>query len=147
MTPVLEFSGLCVALRGGPRLVEDVSLHVAAGEIVGLVGESGSGKSMTAYAALGLFPTPRARIAAGEVLLEGRDLARLSPRDWRAVRGARIGMVFQDPTGFLDPLLPAGRQVAEALAAHGERRGLAEKVHALLEQVELPASMARALSA
>jgi len=142
MRPVLELSRLCIELRNGPRLVDDVSLTVAAGEIVGLVGESGSGKSMTAYAALGLFPTPRARIASGEIRLEGRDLTRLTARQWRDVRGARIGMVFQDPSGFLDPLLPAGRQVAEALVAHGEARDAAARVRVLLDQVELPASVA-----
>jgi peptide/nickel transport system ATP-binding protein len=142
MSAVLAIRNLAVALADGTRLVEDVSLDVDAGEIVGLVGESGSGKSMTAYAALGLFPTPQVRIAGGEIRLLGRDLARLSPAEWRAVRGAQVGMVFQDPSSFLDPLLPAGRQVAEALLAHGERRGATARVAALLEQVELPASVA-----
>jgi oligopeptide/dipeptide ABC transporter ATP-binding protein len=142
MTPVLDLRGLSVTLPDGARLVDDVSLSVAAGEIVGLVGESGAGKSMCAYAVLGLFPTPQARIAAGEVRLEGRDLTRLAPRDWRKLRGARVGMVFQDPASFLDPLLPAGRQIAEALVAHGEARGAAARVRSLLEQVELPANIA-----
>ncbi len=140
--PVLALRNLSVAIQGGPRIVEDVSLDVAAGEMVGLVGESGSGKSMTAYAALGLFPAPRVRIAAGAILLEGRDLAMLSQKEWRALRGSRIGMVFQDPAGFLDPVLPAGRQIAEALIVHGDRRGLAARVRALLAQVDLPESVA-----
>jgi peptide/nickel transport system ATP-binding protein len=142
MTAVLDIAGLSVALRDGTMLVRDVSLTVGAGEIVGLVGESGSGKSMTAYATMGLFPTPRARIAAGSVRLEGRELTGLSPAAWRGIRGARIGMVFQDPSSFLDPLLPAGRQVAEALVVHGAGRGAAARVRALLDQVELPASVA-----
>jgi oligopeptide/dipeptide ABC transporter ATP-binding protein len=142
MSAVLQVRGLSVALANGTRLVDDVSLDVGAGEIVGLVGESGSGKSMTAYAALGLFPTPHARIAGGAIQLGGRDLARLTPAEWREVRGARIGMVFQDPSSFLDPLLPVGRQVAEALAAHGESRGAQARVAALLAQVELPDGVA-----
>ncbi len=141
MTALLEIAGLSVELRGGRRLVDAVSLTVGAGEIVGLVGESGSGKSMTAYAAIGLFPTRQARIAGGSVRLEGRELTRLSAAAWRTVRGARMGMVFQDPSAFLDPLLPAGRQIAEALSAHGQRRGLAARVAELLAQVELPASV------
>ena len=142
MTAVLELRRLCVDLHGGPRLVDDVSFRVGAGEIVGLVGESGSGKSMTAYAVMGLFPTRAAHIAAGAVLLQGRDLAPLGRQAWRQVRGAQIGMVFQDPAGFLDPLWPAGRQVAEALVAHGAAHGAAARVRHLLDQVELPASVA-----
>jgi oligopeptide/dipeptide ABC transporter ATP-binding protein len=142
MKPVLEVSRLCVDLRSGVRLVDDVSLTVGAGEIVGLVGESGSGKSMTAYAVLNLFPTRDARVVAGEVLLEGRDLTKLAPTEWRRVRGARVGMVFQDPSSFLDPLLPAGRQIAEALIAHGETRDAAARVRTLLRQVELPENVA-----
>ena len=142
MTSLLELQNLRVALRNGTRLVDDVSLTVAPGEIVGLVGESGSGKSMTAYAAMGLFPTPDAHTEGGAVRLEGRDLTRLPPAEWRRLRGARIGMVFQDPSSFLDPLLPAGRQVAEALYAHGQRRGAAARVRTLLDQVELPPSVA-----
>ncbi len=142
MTALLEYSGLGVALRDGTRLVDDVSFRVEPGEIVGLVGESGSGKSMTAFAALGLFPTQEARIASGEILLQGRPLTRLTAREWREVRGSRIGMVFQDPSGFLDPLLPVGRQIAEALVVHGRGREAALRVGALLDQVELPADVA-----
>ncbi len=123
-------------------LVDRVSLAVAPGETVGLVGESGSGKSMTAYAVMGLFPTASARIAGGAVRLDGRDLTGLSPAEWRRVRGARIGMVFQDPTGFLDPLLPAGRQIAEALVAHGAKGPHAPRVRELLALVELPEDVA-----
>jgi peptide/nickel transport system ATP-binding protein len=140
--PVLALRELTVAVRNGPVLVDRVSLDVRAGEIVGLVGESGSGKSMTAYSVMGLFPSPTAAIAGGSVVLEGRDLTGLAPRAWREIRGARIGMVFQDPTGFLDPLLPAGKQIAEALVAHGVRSGRDARVRELLEQVELPADVA-----
>ena len=76
------------------------------------------------------------------MVLEGRELTTLAPREWRALRGSRIGMVFQDPTGFLDPLLPAGRQIAETLVAHGVRGGHAARVREMLDQVELPASVA-----
>ena len=141
-SPLLEVRDLTVAVRNGPVLVDAASLDIAAGEMVGLVGESGSGKSMTAYSVMGLFPTPAAFIAGGSVRLEGRELTGLASREWRAVRGARVGMVFQDPTGFLDPLLPAGRQIAETLVAHGARSGRAARVRTLLEAVELPSSVA-----
>ena len=138
---LLDVRGLSVDIGQGAaalRVVNDLSLTVRRGEAVGLVGESGSGKSMTAFALLNLFPSPLARLAAGQVLLEGRDLARLPPAELRAVRGARVGMVFQDPTSYLDPLMPVGRQIAEPLRAHGRTEGLAARVLELLDLMELP---------
>ncbi|MFT4267660.1 MAG: ABC transporter ATP-binding protein [Xenophilus sp.] len=138
---LLEVRGLSVEVgRAGRalRVVRDVSFSVRRGEAVGLVGESGSGKSMTAFALLNLFPSPLARIAEGELLLEGRDLRALAPDALRQVRGARIGMVFQDPSSYLDPLLPVGRQIAEPLRAHGRSEGAQARVLELLEMMELP---------
>jgi peptide/nickel transport system ATP-binding protein len=138
---LLDVRGLSVDIGQGAaalRVVNDLSLTVRRGEAVGLVGESGSGKSMTAFALLNLFPAPLARVAAGQILLEGRDLARLPAAELRAVRGARVGMVFQDPTSYLDPLMPVGRQIAEPLRAHGRTEGLAARVLELLDLMELP---------
>jgi peptide/nickel transport system ATP-binding protein len=138
---LLDVRGLSVDIGQGAaalRVVNDLSLTVRRGEAVGLVGESGSGKSMTAFALLNLFPSPLARVAVGQVLLEGRDLARLPPAELRAVRGARVGMVFQDPTSYLDPMMPVGRQIAEPLRAHGRTEGLAARVLELLDLMELP---------
>jgi len=138
---LLDVRGLSVDIRQGAtglRVVNDVSLTVRRGEAVGLVGESGSGKSMTAFAIMNLFPSPLARVAAGQVLLEGRDLAQLVPGELRTVRGARVGMVFQDPTSYLDPLMPVGRQIAEPLRAHGRTEGLEARVHELIDLMELP---------
>jgi oligopeptide/dipeptide ABC transporter ATP-binding protein len=139
--PLLDVRGLSVEIAQGKerlKVVEDVSFTVGRGECVGLVGESGSGKSMSAFAILNLFPSPRARIAGGEMLLEGRDLRGLSAREWRQVRGARIGMVFQDPSSYLDPLIPVGKQVAETLRAHGRNEGAEARVLELLDLMELP---------
>jgi peptide/nickel transport system ATP-binding protein len=139
--PLLDVRHLCVDIAQGPRqlrVVEDVSLQVQRGEAVGLVGESGSGKSMTAFALLNLFPSPLARVSGGEVLLEGRDLARMDAAQLRSVRGARVGMVFQDPSSFLDPLMPVGRQIAEALVAHGQVEGSRARVLELIDLMELP---------
>jgi oligopeptide/dipeptide ABC transporter ATP-binding protein len=141
-TPVLlDVRGLSVDIAQGPRqlrVVQDVSLQVRRGEAVALVGESGSGKSMTAFALLDLFPSPHARVAAGEVLLEGRDLRRMDATALRAVRGARMGMVFQDPSSYLDPLMPVGRQIAETLHAHGQTDGVQARVLELIDLMELP---------
>ena len=123
---------------GSVRVVRDVSFTVRRGECVGLVGESGSGKSMTAYAVMNLFPSPLARVGGGQVRLEGRDLATLSASELRAVRGARVGMVFQDPSSYLDPLMPVGRQIAQTLHAHGHPEGADARVLELLDLMELP---------
>ena len=139
--PLLNVRGLVTEIRGrrGPiRVVDEVSLSVGAGEIVGLVGESGSGKSMTAFSILGLFPTSAAHVVGGELMFEGRDLRALLPPALRSVRGARIGMIFQDPSSFLDPLMPVGKQVAETLIAHGRRDGVQSRVLELLDQMDLP---------
>ena len=139
---LLDVRNLSVDIRRNDapalRVVKDVSLTVRRGEAVGLVGESGSGKSMTAFAVMNLFPSPRAQVGAGEILLEGRNLAALSPAELRGVRGARVGMVFQDPTSYLDPLMPVGRQIAEPLRAHGRTDGLEARVLELIDLMELP---------
>jgi peptide/nickel transport system ATP-binding protein len=139
--PILDVRGLVTEIRGrrgALRVVDEVSLAIGPGEIVGLVGESGCGKSMTAFSILGLFPTPAARAVAGEILFRGQDLRGLSESALRLFRGARIGMVFQDPSSYLNPLMPVGEQVAETLRSHGQRDGVEARVHELLAQMELP---------
>ena len=139
--PVLELRDLVTEIKGrrGPmRVVDEVSLSIGPGEIVGLVGESGCGKSMTAFSVLGLFPTPAARSVHGEILFHGQNLRGLSEKDLRLFRGARIGMVFQDPSSYLNPLMPVGQQVAETLQSHGQRQGAEQRVLELLTQMELP---------
>ena len=143
--PLLDIRGLSVDIAQGTqalRVVNDVSFTVRRGEAVGLVGESGSGKSMTAFAVMNLFPSPHARVAAGQVRLNGQDLAALPVDALRRVRGAQVGMVFQDPTSYLDPLMPVGRQIAEPLRAHGRTDGMAARVLELLDLMELPQAAA-----
>ena len=142
MSALLDIAGLTVALADGATLVEDLSLAVARGETLGLVGESGSGKTMTAHAVLGLFPAPGIAVTRGHIRLEGTDLATLPPAARRGVRGRRIGMVFQDPSSYLDPLLTAGRHIGEAFRAHGVTDRLPARVAAALASVDLPASAA-----
>ncbi len=93
------------------RVVDRVSLSVAAGETLALVGESGCGKSMTALAIMRLIPKPGRIEPGARISFEGRDLLTLSVPDMRAVRGARIGMIFQEPMTSLNPVTTVGSQV------------------------------------
>ncbi len=126
--PLLEVRGLTVefpvagAWRGAVR---DAGFTLGAGEVLGLVGESGSGKSVTSLALLRLLP-PQARVA-GQVLLEGQDLSALPEDGLRAVRGARISMIFQEPMTALNPVMRVGEQVAEAVLAHGQSAVVSRK--------------------
>jgi peptide/nickel transport system ATP-binding protein len=119
--PVLSVRDLSVevATDAGRRAVVDgLSFDVAAGETLCIAGESGSGKSMTALAIMRLLPEPMARIAGGSIRLAGRDLAALSERQMRGVRGADVAMIFQEPMTSLNPVLTIGRQLTEAIRGH-----------------------------
>ncbi len=103
---------------GPVTAVDDVSFAVRRGETLVLVGESGSGKSVTALSILRLLQPP-GRVAGGAVFFQGRDLLALSESEMRAVRGAGISLIFQEPMSALNPVYTVGHQVAEALTAHG----------------------------
>jgi len=110
--------------------VSDVSLTVSAGETLGLVGESGSGKSVTALSILRLVMPP-GRITDGRIIFDGRDLMTLGEPELRAIRGRRIGFVFQEPMVALNPVYTIGQQIAETLAVHGLARGRAARTRAI----------------
>jgi peptide/nickel transport system ATP-binding protein len=119
---VLSIRDLSVALpKGADRAlaVEDVSYEVNRGEIMCVVGESGSGKSMTANAVMGLLPKG-VNATQGEILFEGQDLLALTEKQHRALRGLKIGMIFQEPMTALNPLMRVGAQIAEVFEAHGQ---------------------------
>ncbi|MBR7836659.1 ABC transporter ATP-binding protein [Actinospica durhamensis] len=124
--PVLRVAGLRVSVHGGrAEAVHGVSFEVGRGEIVGLVGESGSGKTLTCRSVTGLLAPGCARSGGSVELLGGADtepvdLTALDRAGWNAVRGPRIGIVFQDPASYLNPSIPVGRQLVEALRAHTE---------------------------
>ncbi|MFJ4868768.1 ABC transporter ATP-binding protein [Streptomyces sp. NPDC088757] len=121
--PLLEVQGLDVGFTtpdGRPlHAVRDVSFTLRRGETLAVVGESGSGKSTTALALLRMLPGT-GRITGGSVLLDGEDLATVTEDRLREVRGARIGMIFQDPMTALNPVLSIGRHLDEVLRAHGD---------------------------
>jgi oligopeptide/dipeptide ABC transporter ATP-binding protein len=140
--PLLRIDDLTVAFPGDGRelvAVRGLSLEVGAGEVVGLVGESGSGKSLTALAVLGLVPPPGA-IRGGSISLAGRELRGLPEAEYRRVRGARIGLVFQEPGAALNPVLTIGTQIVEAIRAHRDLpvREARERATTLLDRLAIP---------
>lgn len=131
---------------GGPRpAVQDVSLRVRRGEIVGVIGESGSGKSSLAYAAMGLLPAA-ARVRARALEVAGQDVVGLDEKGWCAVRGAGASMVFQEPMTALNPCQRVGRQIGEVLRIHGglDPRAADARAIELLELVRMPEPQRRA---
>ncbi len=142
---MLEVEGLTVALpMGGQKVpvLSGVSFTLAQGGSAGLVGESGSGKSMTALAIMGLLP-PEAQVG-GQIRFAGRDLLAADEAALCAIRGRRIGMVFQEPMTALNPLMSIGAQVAEPLRRHLRlsRAAAAARAAALLDRVGLGAGRA-----
>ncbi|AOY92138.1 microcin ABC transporter ATP-binding protein [Cupriavidus sp. USMAA2-4] len=141
--PVLDIQGLSIRLpAGGDRAlaVREASLTLQAGQTLCVVGESGSGKSMIANAVMGLLPRPHVEPVAGRILFEGQDLLALPESALRALRGQRLGMVFQEPMTALNPVMRIGDQIAEVFDAH-QRLPAAEKrrrILAALADVGLP---------
>jgi len=125
--------------EGPLPVVDGVSFELAPGEVLALVGESGSGKSMTALSALRLVPKP-GRVVDGSVSLDGLDLRALPVTEMRRVRGGRISMIFQEPMTCLNPVVPVGQQVAEAIQLHGpvSRADAREQTRALFAEVGIP---------
>jgi peptide/nickel transport system ATP-binding protein len=136
---LLSIENLSVSIHGAP-ILREVSMKVAPGQVVGVVGESGSGKSMTACSVMGLLPSG-AR-ATGRVLLEGRNLLTTPEREMCAIRGGRIGMVFQEPMTALNPVQTIGAQVAETVLIHGagSRAQAMARAREVLDRVGLPAA-------
>ncbi len=145
--PVLSVRDLVVEIptrAGILRPTDGVSYDIRRGEILGVVGESGAGKSMTGNAVIGLLDPP-ARIAGGEILLNGQRIDRL-PRDkMRHIRGDKIGMIFQDPLTSLNPLLTIGDQLTETILEHLDvsQSKARERAIAALEEVGIPAARSR----
>lgn len=136
---VLQVRGLGVDVSrtdADVRLLEDVSLTVRRGRTLGLVGESGSGKTMAALAVMGLLP-PTAHVTAGSVRLGDTELLGLPNSGWNRIRGARMSMIFQEPSTALDPAFTVGDQITEVVRCHSgmSRKDAREKTLHLLERV------------
>jgi oligopeptide/dipeptide ABC transporter ATP-binding protein len=139
---LLTVSDLAVEFAGQPpvRAVRGLTYRLEAGEALGLVGESGCGKSVSALSLLRLLPERTSRITAGTAVFEGRDLLSLPRGALEDVRGDRIGMVFQDPLVYLNPVLSVGEQITESLRRHRGMPGQQSRVRAaeLLASVGIP---------
>jgi oligopeptide/dipeptide ABC transporter ATP-binding protein len=141
--PLLSVEGLSIAFPGedGPvRVVDRLDLSIAAGETLALVGESGCGKSMTALAIMRLVPKPGRIETGAHIRFDGRDLLALSVPEMRAVRGASIGMIFQEPMTSLNPVATVGDQVLEAIELHADvsRKAARDRVIELFGLVGIP---------
>ncbi|MCK4537588.1 MAG: ABC transporter ATP-binding protein [Candidatus Krumholzibacteria bacterium] len=143
MENLLEVKGLRTEFmteEGPACAVDNVSFVIGKGETVGLVGESGCGKSVTALSIMRLISDPPGRITAGSVLLDGRDLLALSPKEMRGVRGNDISIVFQEPLSSLNPVFTCGEQIREAISLHqglGRKDSRAKAVE-MLRLVRIP---------
>jgi len=149
MSALLEIEDLRVTFRtryGEVTALDSVSMHVNAGETLGVVGESGCGKSITALSVMGLVPSPPGKIAGGAIRLNGEDLTQAGAARLRALRGAEVAMIFQEPMTSLNPVFTVGDQIAEAIMLHqnvGADQAFRDAV-ALLDRVGIPSPDRRA---
>ncbi|KXK11368.1 MAG: putative oligopeptide ABC transporter ATP-binding protein [Chloroflexi bacterium OLB14] len=140
---LLDVQGLETTFKtpdGVLHAVNGVSFGLKEGETLGVVGESGCGKSVTMLSVLGLIPSPPGEIKAGKAMFFGHDLVKMTNAEIRQVRGAQIGMVFQDPMTSLNPVLTIGRQLEEPLMLHVgmNKKQASERAAELLEMVGIP---------
>ena len=146
--PALVVEDLTTEFRIGGTwypAVRGVGFTLGRNETLALVGESGCGKSITALSIIGLVPKANGRVTSGRVMLDGRDLLSLGEREMEKIRGNRISMIFQEPMTSLNPVLPVGFQVAEALRYHTDLSAKAARARALelLEHVKIPSAAQR----
>jgi len=141
--PVLDIQDLTVRLPARAdreNAIEDVSFTVLPHEIMCVVGESGSGKSVTAHTVMGLLPVKQLTPTAGRILLQGDDLLTKTPAQMRALRGARMSMIFQEPMTALNPVMTVGEQIEEVLHIHTRMsaRARVARVVEVMDAVNLP---------
>lgn len=140
---IIQVRNLSVEFRtdeGTVKAVKNISFDIPRGKTVGLVGESGSGKSVTSLAAMRLIPNPPGQITSGEILLDGKDLVKLSEAQMRDIRGNQISMIFQEPMTSLNPVFTVGDQISETIMLHQKlsKKDAMAKTLDLLKQVGIP---------
>ena len=144
VSEILNISNLTITPKNTPNrlLVSNVSLNLSPGKTTCIVGESGSGKSLTALSIMSLLSNQLQ--ASGKILFQGQDISKLEEKSLQKIRGAKIGMIFQEPMTSLNPVLTVGYQIGESLTAHLGLKGLAlkDKIAALLTQVGIPSARA-----
>ncbi|MFD6856606.1 ABC transporter ATP-binding protein [Rhodococcus sp. NPDC060086] len=141
--PLLTIDGLCVEFSGSSGwtpVLQDVSLEVASGELVGLVGESGSGKSVTCSSILRLLPGKQSRTVSGSIRFQGRDILAMNDRELGNVRGNDIAMIFQEPMTSLNPVFTVGDQISEVVRRHRrvDRKAALARAVEVLDLVGIP---------
>ena len=145
---LLEITGLKTHFdtrEGVVKAVDEVSIHVDRGEVLGIVGESGCGKSVMSFSIMGLVPKPGA-VVAGKILFNGRDIREMSERELREIRGEHMSMIFQQPGSALNPVQRAGVQITEVFKLHRDWSKDVEEAKTLemLAQVGIPDPASRA---
>ena len=148
MSGLLEIRELTVQFflrRGTFRAVDHLSFSIDRGETFGLVGESGCGKTLSALSVLRLIPSPPARIVAGEILFEGKNILSLSSGEMRRIRGAKVAMIFQEPMTSLNPVFTIGHQISASIELHQglTKKSARQKTIEFLERVGIPSSQER----
>ncbi|MDX5474922.1 MAG: ABC transporter ATP-binding protein [Bacillaceae bacterium] len=146
---ILQVKGLkthFVTKRGVSKAVDGIDFTLHKGETLGIVGESGCGKSMTSLSILRLIPSPPGKIAGGEIMFKGKNLLDLSEEEMRKIRGNEISMIFQEPMTSLNPVIPVGKQIAEAITLHQKvgKKAAWEKAVDMLRLVGIPSPEKRA---
>jgi peptide/nickel transport system ATP-binding protein len=147
MEPILEIEGLTVHYHSDGqvvRAINDLSLSLGRGEVLGLVGETGAGKTTLALSTLDMVQAAQGEVVAGTIRFEGRDVRAMSGKEIQAIRGKEIAMIFQDPMTSLNPLITVGEQIAETVRQHeqcGREQSWARAAE-ILELVGIPAARA-----
>src|SRR5690606_2039783 len=135
MAPLLQISNLAIAYRlargAELRAISGFDLTLERGKVVGVVGQSGAGKSTIGKAVLGLLGD-NADIVEGSIIFDGQELSKFSESQFAAIRGKKVGYIYQNPMSALNPVLSIGEQIVEAIEANTSRRGTEARAHAIV---------------